>query len=94
MSRSTGPILATGALAWTNAVLLGDEDKDGFWPPTLSIGLATGVAAGVLSLAEKVSPGLAVGVAYLALLTTLMVRIPPDSRNPTVLERALSLAGK
>ncbi len=74
MSRSTGPILAIGVITVANAVVLNNQPWD--W----RVPIATGLAAGLFVLGEKVwEPG-AVGVAWLALVTTLFV--PLDSRAP------------
>jgi hypothetical protein len=70
--RSTGPILAIGALTVANAVLLNGRAFD--W----RVPIATGAAALVFAGAEKVwEPG-AVGMAWVALLTTLVVPVGSD----------------
>lgn len=74
MSKSTGPVLAIGAITVANAVVLHNQPFD--W----RVPIATGLAAGMFALAEKAwAPG-AVGLAWLALVTTLFV--PLDSRAP------------
>lgn len=65
--RSTGPILAIGAITLANMTILHNEPLD------VRVPIATAAAALVFAGAEKIyAPG-AVGVAYLALLTTLFV---------------------
>ena len=74
MSRSAGPVLAIGAITVANAVVLNNQPFD--W----RVPIATGLAAGLFTLAEKAwAPG-AVGLAWLALVTTLFV--PLDQRVP------------
>lgn len=92
MSRSTGPVLAMGAISWANVVIFSRDDER---PPDLlafsaTVGVATGITAAMLYGAEKVSEPLAVGVAWLALLTSLLVRIRPNT--PTPVERVLTWA--
>lgn len=81
MARSTGPILAIGGITVANNVLLNSEPFD--WRPVL----ATGLAAGLFALVEKASPELAVGLAYVALVTILFARVDP--RIPAPAESAL-----
>lgn len=90
MARSTGPMLAAGAITWSNNYLLADQPEPLF-DATVRIGIATGLAAGILVVVEKAAPDLAVILAWAAVVTVLFVRVPPNSRNPTPLERALNL---
>lgn len=70
--KTTGPILAIGAITVANAVLLNGRAFD--W----RVPLATAAAALVFGGAEQVwAPG-AVGLARVALLTTLVVPVGPD----------------
>lgn len=78
MARSTGPILAAGAITMANQSLLGNQ------PPNFRVALATGAAAGMLSLLEQVLPDFAVALSWLALSTVLLVRVDP--RNPSPVE--------
>ncbi len=90
MARSTGPMLATGAITWANQTLLGPSaDLD--LTKTARIAVATGLGVGILSLVEKASPELAAGIAWTMVVTVLLVRI--DGKTPTPLERALTLVG-
>lgn len=75
--RSTGPILAIGAITVANQSLIHDEPID--W----RIPIATGLAAGVFALAEKAVPDLAVGIAWVALATVLLARVKPGVPSPT-----------
>jgi uncharacterized membrane protein (DUF4010 family) len=90
MARSTGPMLATGAITWANVTLLSDK-ADFDFAKTTQIAVATGLGVGVLSVLEKASPEIAVGLAYALLITVLLVRV--DRKTPTPLERALNLVG-
>ena len=65
--KTTAPILAIGAITLANATILGDK------PFSWRVPIATGMAALLFAGAEKVwEPG-AVGLAYVALVTTLFV---------------------
>ena len=69
MARSTGPILAMGALTIGNAVVVNNK------PFTLWQPLAIGITAAVFAGAEHI-PGaqpVVVGVAWLAFITVLFV---------------------
>lgn len=87
MSRSTGPLLVAGGLTWANQTILSDKPTD-VAETTVRIGVATGLLAGLFFGLEKLSPAIAVPLAYAALVTTLLVRI---NNKPTPLERALDL---
>lgn len=89
MAQSTGPILATGAITWTNQVILSPAKPDIF-VTTARIGIATGILAGMFYMLEKGSPTLAVGLAWTGLVTSLFVRF---NNRPTPLERAVDLVG-
>lgn len=96
MSSSTGPILTAGAITWANTVLLGGNQTTGLvaqdlFTQSVRIGIGTGLAAGILYGVERLSGDLATALAWAAVVTVLFVRVPPDSNNPTPLERALSL---
>lgn len=86
MARSTGPILAVGAITYANQVI-GNHKP---WDRELIIPVATGVAAGILALFERVQPQLAVGIAWIALITALLVP-PAGGRAPVT--NALALTG-
>jgi hypothetical protein len=74
--RSTGPILATGGIALFNEVILAGK------PINWRIPVGTAVAAGALALVENPLPELAVGIAWLALVGILFVRMDPNVKAP------------
>lgn len=74
--RSTGPVLAIGAVTVGNAVVLNGRPLDA--RPLV----ATGIAAGVLALVEKVWADGAVALAWLALVAVLLTRTQPDVPAP------------
>ena len=76
MSRSTGPILAAGAVTIGNQSLLNGQ------PVNYRVALATGIAAGMLSLLEQALPELAVSLAWLSLATVILVRTDPHNPSP------------
>ncbi len=76
MSQSTGPILAIGAITMANQSVFHDEDVD--W----RIPIATGLAAGMFSLAEKAWPEGVKGIAWVALVSVLFVRLNPAVPAP------------
>lgn len=76
MARTTGPILAVGAITAANDSLLHDNPFD--W----RIPVATGIAAGIFALAERVWEDGAVGLSWLALVAILFGRIKPNQKSP------------
>jgi hypothetical protein len=44
--------------------------------------IATGITAGMLALLERANRGLAVGIAWLALITLLFTRTDPKTKAP------------
>lgn len=87
MAGSTGPLLAAGAITWSNQILLSDETPDIF-VTTARIGVATGLLAAMFYGLEKFTGDLAVALAWTTLVTTLIVRF---NNKPTPLERVLDL---
>lgn len=81
MARSTGPILAAGAITLGNQTIFNKQ------PINWRIPIATGITAGSLALIERLSPGFAVGIAWIALVTVLIARVIPN--QPTPVENAL-----
>lgn len=77
MAASTGPVLALGAITIANQSLLHDRPVD------LRVALATGLAAGMFYLVEKVNAPLAVGLAWTALVAVLLTRMDPSVPSPT-----------
>jgi len=80
MARSTGPILAAGTVTIVNRVVFNTEPVD--W----RVPIGVGIAAVSLALIERVSEPLAVGVAWIALITTL---IAPVGATKSPVESAL-----
>lgn len=76
MARSTMPILAVGGITLLNQTILNGQELD--W----RVPVATAFAAGAFSLIEKPLPTLAVGVAWIALLTVLLARVDPKTPAP------------
>jgi hypothetical protein len=74
--RTTGPVLAIGGITLANASLLHGKPID------FRIPIATGIAAGAFALAEKAYEPLAVGIAWVALVAVLFVRITPGVPSP------------
>lgn len=76
MAKSTGPILAVGGITMMNQVLLNNEPID--W----RVPIGTAFAVGVFALVEKANQPIAVGVAWIALLTVLLARVNPSKASP------------
>jgi len=85
MAKSTGPMLAVGAITLANRSLLNAKPID--W----KIPIGTAIAAGGLALIERASPNIAVGLAWIALVTVLFVRV--DRTVPPPAESLLKLLG-
>jgi hypothetical protein len=76
MAKSTGVVLAVGGVTMFNQVILNRQEID--W----RVPVATGFAAISFALLEKVNEKLTVGVAWVALLTVLLVRVNPKQPAP------------
>lgn len=76
MALSTGPILVMGAITLVNASIVHDKAVD--W----RIPIATGLTAGLLAVLEKGAPNIAVGLAWLALMTSFLVPVIPGVPTP------------
>lgn len=76
MAQTTGPVLAIGGLTLANQVLINNKPLD------LRVPIATGIAAGLFALAEKGWPQGALALAYLALITSIFVRVDPKTPSP------------
>lgn len=76
MSRTTGPVLAIGAITLANRVVFNDQPMD--W----RIPIATGITAAGFALAERAWAEGAVALAWLALVTVLFSRIDPGVPAP------------
>jgi hypothetical protein len=86
MSRSTGPILAVGAITFVNGAVLGDQADDLKFGTRVAVG--TAIAGMGLAAMERVSDRGAVALAWLALVTVLLVKPPGVDQAPA--ERALA----
>lgn len=84
MAASTGPVLAVGAISFANEWILNKQ------PPNFKILLGTAVAAAGLALFEHVSKELAVGIAWIALVTVLLSR---QKGRPSPAENLLRVSG-
>jgi hypothetical protein len=84
MAASTGPILATGGITFVNQWIGNGQSPD------YRILVATGIAAAGFYALEKASPELAVGIAWIALITSLLIK--PKTGNSAV-NNALRLTG-
>lgn len=72
MAKSTGPTLAIAGVALlTDNVLFGSNDID------FKVIAATGFSAIALAMIEKMNEPLAVGIAWIALVTTILLRESP-----------------
>jgi hypothetical protein len=79
MARSTGPLLAVGAITVANQTVFNKQ------PINWRIPIATGIVALSLSLVEhtgKAGETFAVGLAWLALVTVLLTRTDPKTPSP------------
>lgn len=69
MAASTGPVVAAGVITYANQVIGNGKS----WDSQLIIIVGTGIAAGMLAFAERLSPQMAVGIAWIALMTSLLI---------------------
>jgi hypothetical protein len=69
-------VLAIGAITFGNEVIVNNR------PPSLRIPVATAVAAGLFTLAEKAWEQGAVALAWVALVTILLTRTKPTVPSP------------
>jgi hypothetical protein len=74
--KTTGPVLAIGAITLANNTLFNDKPFD--W----RVPIATGIAAGGFALAEKGWEKGAVALAWMALVTILITRVDPKVPSP------------
>jgi hypothetical protein len=84
MSATTGPIIAIGAVSFGNEFIQGEGLN-------FKIVLATGIAAGILSLLEHLSVELALGITWIALVTELLA--PPKKGLKSPVQELTSLLG-
>lgn len=78
MARSTGPILATGGITLFNNVVVHNQSAQ----DNAHVVVGTLIAAGGLALLEHLSEPLAVGIAWIAFVSVLFVRINPNVPSP------------
>lgn len=78
MADSTGPIVAAGLITMGNE-LLGNGKS---WAGIIPAAVGTTIAAGLLALVEHASRPLAVGIAWIALVTALLIK--PKSGDSAV----------
>jgi hypothetical protein len=78
VSATTGPILAAGGVVVFNAVIVHGQTPNSQTP----VFVATLIAAGALNLFERAMPRTATAVAWLAFLSTLIVRAHPATPSP------------
>lgn len=96
MARSTGVMLAVGAITLSNEALFapvasgGDIKADFNW----RIVPATAVAAALLGGLEQISRKLAVGIAYIALITVLFARMGNAPAPVENIARVLGYGGE
>ena len=87
MARSTGIVLAVGGITMLNEVILHDQ------PFNWKVPIATGIAAVMLAGLENLSPELAVGIAWVALVAVSLTRINPNVPAPAE-SLAAAISGK
>lgn len=88
MAASTGPMFTAGGITFVNQVLLTKDKNVDVFTTTARIALATGIAASMLVLIERVAPDLAIALAWATVVTTVFVRI---NNQETPVERILDL---
>ena len=76
MSRTIGPILATGLVTVANQTVFHDE------PMNWKVPIATGLAAIGFSLAERAAPQIAIILAWTTFLTVMLTRTNPNVPSP------------
>jgi len=81
MARTTGPILAAGAITWANETYF-QEGASFKFDQSARLAVATGMAAGFLYLVERITPDLGVALAWAALATVLLVPIGGSKDSP------------
>lgn len=74
--KSTGPILAVGGITLANQSIVNGQPID--W----RVPIATGIAAGAFAFVEHFAPEAASGLAWLALVSVLFVRLKPNVPSP------------
>lgn len=77
MARTTGIVLATGAMTLANSAVFHDRPID--W----RIPIASGLASMGFALLEKAAPNLAVMMAWTGFIVVLVTRTDPKVPSPT-----------
>ena len=90
MAQSTGPILVAGALTWANQTILTDEPQTLLFEKSVRIAVGTALLTGLFFGIEKLSPAIAVPLAWTALVTASVMRV---NGKPGPIERTLDLVG-
>lgn len=90
MAASTGPVLAAGVITFVNEGLLAPAAGEGAAKWNWRVVPATAGLALALTALEKLSPGFAVGLAWLTLATALLV---PFGNAPTPIQTAAKALG-
>lgn len=88
MGASTGPILVATGITFGNEWILNKQS------PNFKILLGGAVAAGMLGLFEHVSPELAKGIAWIALVTCLLTNPAGGGKSPAANLLATSGLGR
>lgn len=91
MARSTGIVLATGAVTFANEALFAPLAGTGKVQVNWRIIPATAGLALALALLERAAAGFAVGLAWLGLAAVLVI---PFGNAPTPLDNAARLLGQ
>jgi hypothetical protein len=86
MAGSTGPVVAAGAITYVNQVVGNGRP----WNSVLIVAVGTAVAAGMLALLEHASAPLATGIAWIALVTSLLIT---PKNGQSAVTNALRLTG-
>jgi hypothetical protein len=79
MGATTGPIVAAGAVTLGNMLILNRKD---WGPPASRVVVGTAIAAAGFRLFEEALPSAATAMAWLALLSVLLVRVDPATPSP------------
>lgn len=90
MARTTGPILAAGAITWANNTWF-ERGAEFEFEETARVAVATGMAAAFLAVAERATEPIAMGIAWAALASVILVPVGRANRSPIV--NALDFVG-
>lgn len=78
MARTTGPVLALGGITLANQALLAKNPVE----IDFRVVVGTAIAAGAFALLERLNEPIAVGLAWIALVTVLFVEVDPKAGAP------------